>query len=321
MPTWLLVGATGRLGGMVRTAWADSPPPARLLWQRRTRPSPPPSDPLPSDPPPSDPLAADPAWLDWSPLGDIAPLLERLAIEGPVRAMIVLAGAAPRPEAPMPDHTDLALACLEAARRAGIGRVLIASSAAVYGAPSPPAGFAETAPLTPVNAYGAMKARMEEALRQAARSPGAPELCLLRIGNVAGADALLAPHLAALRAGRAARAGLDIFADGRGPLRSYIGPRTLAQVLAALAAAPAPLPDALNIAAPAPVHMDALAAAAGLEIAPRPAPATAQARITLDTTRLERLFSLAPAASLPQSMTRELGIIPRSAPRPAAKST
>lgn len=104
----------------------------------------------------------------------------------------------------------------------------------------------------------------------------------LRIGNVAGADALL---------GRAAPEGgrvLDILPDGHGPRRSFIGPQALAAALARLvrlAAAGADLPAVLNLSLAGALPMDALLAAAGETWVPRPAPASVIAHVELDVTR------------------------------------
>jgi hypothetical protein len=45
---------------------------------------------------------------------------------------------------------------------------------------------------------------------------------------------------------------LDVFEGGGTPLRSYIGPQSMARVLVSLLRSPGPLPVALNIAAPHP---------------------------------------------------------------------
>lgn len=166
----------------------------------------------------------------------------------------------------------------ESALALGAPRTLVASSAAVYGRAG---GYlTEATPLTPAAPYGRAKAEMEAAVRGRAT--------ILRIGNVAGADALLG----GIRAGQPVH--LDQFADGRTPERSYIGPGVLARVLAALARADA-LPEVLNVAQPGVVEMAALARAAGAEVVFRPAPPEAIARVELDVTRLSALVPLPPA--------------------------
>jgi UDP-glucose 4-epimerase len=123
-------------------------------------------------------------------------------------------------------------------------------------------------------------------------------VCSLRIGNVAGADALL------LNAAASAPHFIDRFASGGGPVRSYIGPVSLARVIAALADAP-DLPAVLNVAAPAPVAMADLARAAGGDWRWRPAPEGAVERLTLDCTALTRRVHFAPAESTAQEMVAQ----------------
>ncbi|MFP4329033.1 MAG: NAD-dependent epimerase/dehydratase family protein, partial [Paracoccaceae bacterium] len=236
----------------------------------------------------------------WFPLDGPDVLLEHVERNGPPAAMVVLAGVTPASGAALDTNTDLALACLDAAARAGIGRVLLASSAAVYGAAgSRP--FTESDPLRPVNAYGEAKQRME-----AASTPWRAKgigLCCLRIGNVLGADALMRNATAASTTDPVR---IDRFADGRGPLRSYIGPVTLARVLATLALREGALPQALNVAARHPVTMDALAEAAHLPWRWQPAPAHAHQRITMECRLLERFHRFREGESDPAGMVAQL---------------
>lgn len=219
--------------------------------------------------------------------------------------MIVLAGVTPGPgvdEAALQGNSALAVASLQAAQAAGIARVILASSSAVYGVHPQGKPFAETDDVQPLNAYGRAKLAMETAA-DPFRAAGL-EVCALRIGNVAGADALLHP-LATAPATPRAPVRIDAFADGCGPLRSYIGPQTLARVLSALAAHPSPLPQILNLAAPRPVRMRALALAAGWPVEMVPAPAHAQQSITLDTSRLAALCKLEEKDSDPAEMVAQ----------------
>lgn len=219
-----------------------------------------------------------------------------VALEG-LDTILVLAGATPTRGAALDEagmiaaNLDLSLAILAAARTAGVGRVLLASSAAVYGPQDDPAlAIPETAPLRPQNAYGRSKVAMEEAVAQK-DTAGGPETCCLRISTIAGADMLLQN---ALNATPDAPLVLDQFADGTGPARSYIGPDALGRILLDLCQFGSALPGALNIAGQTPVHMDALLVALGDLGHPvpwtwRPAPETALARVELDTSRLRRL--------------------------------
>lgn len=80
-----------------------------------------------------------------------------------------------------------AAALLEAMRRAGVGRIVFSSSAAVYGEPEAQP-IPETAPLAPVNPYGRSKAMVERMLEDAAHA-GQVRAVALRYFNAAGAAA------------------------------------------------------------------------------------------------------------------------------------
>lgn len=271
----VLVGATGRVGRMVAAHWRRAPPAGLAVLAQ-------------------DRAGARPAALAWAPLDGPGPLVAEVARGGPVAALVVLAGVVPGPGADLSLNAALAVACCRAAQAAGVGRVLIASSSAVYGAG---AGLAEGAALAPLNPYGAAKVAMEAACAPF-RAAGL-EVCALRIGNVAGADALL------MNVARGGPVAIDRFADGGGPVRSYIGPGTLAAVLTGLARHPGPLPPALNIAAPQPVAMADLATAAGAAWHWVVAPATAVQRITLECAALAALHPFAPSDSDPAAMVAQ----------------
>jgi len=251
----VVAGASGRVGMLLARAWEQSG--ARVLVQRRS----------------SVALTRSLAELRWAPLEGGGPLRDWVEARSKPRAMLVLAGATPGTGRDLALNRPLAEACLRAAELAGIGRVLVASSSAVYGG-GRDRPWCESDPVQPASAYGKAKADMEAAC-EVWRARGLEVTCL-RIGNVAGADALL------LNAGSAAPLTIDRFGDGSGPVRSYIGPVSLARVVLALATFAKPLPDVLNIAAPTPVAMADLATAAGLDWRWQPAPSTAVARFTLD---------------------------------------
>lgn len=282
----LLVGASGRVGRLVVHHWPKSVP--LLASQRRAAPG--------------------GAALLWSPPDGPGALLEWLAQTGATpSALVMLAGVTPAPgisEAELQGNRTLAMACLAAAQTAGIQRVLLASSSAVYGVEAKGQPFAETALPAPLSPYGRAKLAME-AVAEPYRQAGL-DVVSLRIGNVAGADALLYPLTAALRTSAPRTAvRIDTFADGLGPLRSYIGPQTMARVLASLSLFPGRLPEALNLAAPRPVRMAALAAAAGWPCEMVPAPATAHQSITLDCSRLARLCPMVEKDSDPAAMVAQ----------------
>ncbi|MBN8294095.1 NAD-dependent epimerase/dehydratase family protein [Rhodobacter sp. NTK016B] len=261
MTALLITGANGRVARLLRRAPLD-----KALWSQR----------------------GSGADLDWAPLDGPQALVDYCARHGKPQALCMLAGVTPGPGARLEDNVALGRAAVEAASAVGIGRVLLASSSAVYGhGRAQP--WSEDDDSRPANPYGEAKLAME-------RACAAQGVTMLRIGNVAGADALLTNPRRPLL--------LDQFADGTGPRRSYIGPQTLARLLQRLAQVPA-LPPVLNIGTPRPVDMADLAVAAGLPVERQLAPPGAIAALTLDTTQLEQLFPFADTDSAPETMIAE----------------
>lgn len=189
------------------------------------------------------------------------------------QAVFCLAGVTPGGAGAMDDNMTVARAVLDAAQAAQAGRVFLFSSAAVYGAQGGP--LTEDGPTAPVSDYGRAKLEME-AMARAHPHPATT----LRLGNVAGADAILGGWRPGFT--------LDQLPDGTTPRRSYIGPTRLAHLLHDLAQKTT-RPDCLNVAAPGAVEMGALLDQAGLAWTARPATGKTLANVTLDTARLERL--------------------------------
>ncbi|MFZ5853280.1 MAG: UDP-glucose 4-epimerase GalE [Chloroflexota bacterium] len=84
------------------------------------------------------------------------------------------------------DNVAGGIALFEAARRAGVGRFVFSSTAAVYGIPDA-TPITEDAPLRPINPYGETKRTVEGALRWYAAAYGLRSVSL-RYFNVAGAS-------------------------------------------------------------------------------------------------------------------------------------
>ncbi len=83
------------------------------------------------------------------------------------------------------DNVSGGIVLLEAARQAGVGRIVFSSTAAVYGVPAE-TPIAESAPLAPINPYGETKRTFEGALRFYGEAYGLRSVSL-RYFNVAGA--------------------------------------------------------------------------------------------------------------------------------------
>lgn len=258
-PETLVLGATGRIGQLLQQVWPQRGHGNKLLWQSRH--------------PQRD------KSLNWEIFDPLATpeALERAATG---RADILcLAGAVPGRGRDLADNWRLAEVAVRAAARTG-ARVLLTSSAAVYG--NQAGVLDEAAVLCPINEYGRAKVDMEQRAVALAAQLGV-DCCCLRIGNIAGFDAILGGWRPGFQ--------LDRFADGRTPTRSYIGVRGLAEVLADLLMAPK-LPPALNVAAPGAIEMGALLDAAGLQWQPRQAPDGAIPGVELAVDEMQQLIAV-----------------------------
>jgi nucleoside-diphosphate-sugar epimerase len=255
----LVLGASGRLGMMLQRHWGDTA--TTPIWQYRKA--------------PTAPLHRSQV-LVFDPLAG-PPLLE------PVDLVISLAGIVPG-KGPVSLNIDLGLAAVNCAITLKAQHVMLSSSAAVYGASSKP--LCEESPARPTSAYGQAKLEMENKALTLAQTHGL-QATMLRIGNVAGADALLGqPGL---------HRKLDRFPSGYGPVRSYIGPKGLSFVLISLIhciISGIPLPSRINVAQRGGVAMEDLCKAAALEITWQSAPATALESVVLDVTCLAGLVSV-----------------------------
>ncbi len=184
-------------------------------------------------------------------------------------------------------NPQLAESVGRAARAVG-AQVIHVSSASVYQGGTQ--DMVEAAPLAPVSAYGASKREAEAALRNFC-----PDAIILRLGNVAGVDAVLAPRSPDLPI------VLDQSSNGvRGPIRSYIGPHALAHALRSLCdtvSKDGALPPVMNLCQPGEVAMADLLDAADLVWSFGPARAGVVSRVVLSTKLQSEHLALPPATA------------------------
>ena len=283
--TVLVLGGRGRLGRFLFRAWqVGSSGPHSVVWHAREAFS-----------------GTSGRWLAWDLLREEPPAV----LEGEVDVVLNLSGVVPGGKEDLSLNSKLALTALNIAQRLGAGLVFHLSSAAVYG--DGKFGWREGSELCPVSQYGWAKLDMERVVFSSMSSMDSevPSSVILRLGNVVGADQLIG---GAFTRGLDHVVRLDQFSDGSGPVRSYIGPQTFAEVLQGLIArgesAPK-TPSILNVAAPNPVSMESLLNASGIAWEWRPAGETAQQYLRLDVAALSDLFSFAPRHSDPGEMVRE----------------
>jgi len=294
----VILGASGRVGRLVSRAIARNFPADIRVWSQTRNAA----------------LATDPQTLVCDFMHNGKALARLSDGMGPIGALINFAGVTPASNSKeLGDNTRLAIASLARAVEHKIPCVLLASSAAVYGVPAKGHRFEETDTARPVSAYGIAKLEMEQAAAgfSDAHCGNAPRVTCLRIANVAGADMLLRN---AFRATDNAPLILDQFPNGAGPVRSYIGPETLARVVVSLvkkSVAGGVLPRAINIASPKPVAMTALinalkAQGQQVSVVRVPAPHMAVPEIALSTGALEKLHEFFPMDNGPHEIIRQL---------------
>ena len=274
----VITGAGGRLGRLLRCLWPEALD-RRLapVWFARN--------------------SQIPGVFAWDMGREPAPELPRGAV------ILHLAGSV----ATLAEYRASVVAICAAADAGGARHLFVASSAAVY-RPQVQDNREDTPP-DPPNAYGLAKLDAEQAARAAIgqATPSGTGLTLLRIGNIAGADALLGGNAP----GR--RVVLDPVPGQNGPERSYIAPTVLAGVfsqLAGLAVAAAALPLILNVAQPGRIAMGDLLDAAGRDWGFGPPSDTVLPRLTLNTDRLAALLPL-PATSAKKQVADLAGLAGR----------
>ena len=269
----LVTGAAGKIGNMLQLAWAQhSPPGFTPIWCSRR--------------------SIDPADVQWDILSDQTPAIAKGTI------ILHLAGVLRGDRFALADNAAMAVRVCDAAKAAGARHVFLASSAAVYG--RSPDDLTEVHTPLPLSEYGRAKLEMERQVLHWSQTAGAsaPGVTCLRLGNIVGADQLIgqaAPGKAVL---------LDAVPghDG-GPMRSYIGPRALASLLANLigkAGRREYLPRVLNVASAQPVFMADLLNAAKLPFSFTTSGAQVVERVVLSTSRLAALTP--PHCATPKEM-------------------
>ena len=245
----LVLGAGGRVGRLLQSVWRDRDD---VVFASR----------VPSG-----------AQLAWTGTDAVA----QLADHGPYRAVLSLVGA-PYSDASL-QEAQIAGEVIALARDLRVGRVMLTSSAAVYGAEE--GLYSEVDPLLGSSPYARSKIALERAV---ADRPGT--VCL-RLGNVAGADSLL----------RARKDTWDLVAwpSGATPRRAYVSPNRFAELLLALVHADQ-LPSVLNISGTAVgIEMGDILDAMGLAWAAQTPDAGAVKRHLLDMARLRSI----PGCDLP----------------------
>jgi nucleoside-diphosphate-sugar epimerase len=263
VPRVLILGASGRLGSMLGRHWAEDQ--AFPIWQFRQAPA----------------LKAPSGAMC------VCARLDSPPDCGAVDVVLGLAGIVPG-KAALSLNSDLGLAAVDCAAALGARHVFLSSSAAVYGASA--TAHVEPGATHPVSAYGHAKLAMEKVAIARSIAQGI-SVTALRIGNVAGADALLGQ--------RGATRYLDQFAQHGGAIRSYIGPAEFTRIIQALVGLGhrgARLPSRLNLALAGGVSMRDLCTAAKIPFIWKPASKTAVQSVVLDVTRLAGFVPL-PLAS------------------------
>jgi UDP-glucose 4-epimerase len=261
-PKFVILGASGRLGQLIRPFW----PISNTIWHSHSQ------------------------LEGYKSLDLLRPSDNFVEILHGATAVICLAGVTPHSKnGSLGQNLLLAETCLNAAKSAKIGRVFLTSTAAVYGKQT--GRLDENCPTSPLSDYARAKVEMEDMALQHSQTS-----TILRIGNVAGADAILGNWHPKMK--------IEQLPNNATPKRSYIGPATLARIFLELASHDE-LPSILNVAAPRSVHMNKLLDSAGLDYTMTPATSQTIADVTLDTKRLQRYVTFTEEHSLPSSMVAE----------------
>lgn len=225
--TITILGANGRLGGVLHRHAAA----AGLAWRGQTR--------------------DDSGDICWS--GRVTDTATPEIFQPGATLINMIGSTSPDADDLHATNVQFVKDLLRHAANTGVAHVILASSGAVYGDAST-TPLTEDTPLRPQTPYGISKAEMEAAAHAAPFGDDLPAITLLRIGNVAGSDALLAAAQRHAMLGKPMP--LHRFPNGAAPMRSYIGPQDLFNAVNALSKPHDGPPITLNIAAPNPVPLD-----------------------------------------------------------------
>ena len=279
--TLVVTGSAGRVGRALRLAWhSTGGPRSDVVWIGRN--------------------TGQGIDAEWDIGRSTPPPLPKDGV------LLHLAGQTRGSAAELAENRRSAQVVCTSARQAGMRHVILMSSVAVYHPGS--AQLTEASLPNPPSPYGQAKLDAEAAATQVL-SGSDTGLILLRLGNLAGADALLRPRPAI------EIITLDPVPDQpRGPERAYIGPMALAEVLrhrVDLIAA-APLPPVLNLAQPPALAMADLLDAAGRTWRFGPLRHGTLPRVAVATTLLASLVPLPPVtpASLIADLNQLRGLWP-----------
>jgi UDP-glucose 4-epimerase len=201
-------------------------------------------------------------------------------------------------------------AVLEAARHAGVRRVVLASTAGVYGDPERLPVDEET-PLAPLSPYGAGKAAAESYLALFSRLHGLSTLSL-RMSNVYGPRqnphgeaGVIAIFCAAATEGRP----VTVYGDGT-QTRDFVYVEDVAAAFAA--AGSSSEQGAINIATGVETSLTELAAALGLETEHQPGRLGEIRRSSLDPAKASKLLGWTARTPLAEGLRRTLDSLKRA---------
>ena len=206
-------------------------------------------------------------------------------------------------------NVDFVRALLQRAADTGVHHVMLASSASVYGA-GQGGPLTEDAILDPLSDYARSKVAMEQVAKEIGAQHPNLNITVLRIGNVAGSDAML--HHARRHAGQNTAMPLHHFANGQPAVRSYIGPSDLFDTIRTLTKPDTKAVRTLNIAAQTPVRLDALLAGYRKHLVPdlhwrnEPAPDGIPPEVILSTARLALHVDLTSMAQSADAMAQQV---------------